>query len=155
MSIPQNLVIVVLGILMSFVLFAQGEKINLESTDYGQLLQTCRASKFDYQNCVVKRNPEIRRDYGVSYWELESRKTQQMIFLIIPCLVLIIALFVSFTVTKNEKYLTLIALTPLFLSFLRFYPYAPEKWLVPLYLLFASVIAWFIRHLKRVLSFAN
>ena len=147
----QNLIIVGLGVVMSFILFAQGEKVNLETTELGQLLQQCKALKFDYEHCVVRRNPEIKQEYGVPYWELENRKTQQMVFLVIPCLILIIALFVGFTVSGNEKYLTLMALAPLFLSFLRFYPYAPEKWLIPFYLLFAAAIAWFIRNLKRVL----
>jgi hypothetical protein len=151
MAIPQNPVIVGLGILLSFILFAQGEKYNQESTELGVLLLNCKSSKADYENCIVRRNPEISKQYGVPYWELETRKARQMVFLIIPSVVLIITLFVSFSASSNEKYLTLIALTPLFLSFLRFYPYAPEKWMIPVYLLFAATVAFLISHFKRFL----
>lgn len=147
----QNAIIVGLGILVSFFLFAQGQKYNFETTEYGELVRECQALRFNYDNCVEARGAEIRREFGAPYWELESRKMQQMVFLIIPCVVLIVALFVGFAVSRNEKYLTLIALTPLFLSFLRFYPYAPEKWMIPLYLFFAAVIAYLISHVKRCL----
>lgn len=154
MTIIQNAVIVGLGILVSIILFSQGEKYNLENTDYGELVQECRELRFDYGSCVERRATEIRKEYGASYRELESRKERQMTFLIIPCVVLITALFVGFAAHRNEKYLTLLALTPLFLSFLRYYPYAPEKWMVPLYLLFAAIIAFFITQVKQKLYLA-
>jgi len=154
MSTVQNAVIVGLGILISIILFSQGEKYNLENTDYGELVQECRELRFDYGSCVERRGAEIRKEYNAPYWELESRKERQMTFLVIPCVVLITTLFVGFAVRRNEKYLTMLALTPLFLSFLRYYSYAPEKWMVPLYLFFASVIAYFISRVKQFLFIA-
>jgi hypothetical protein len=78
-----------------------------------------------------------------------------MVYLIIPFLVLITTIFVSFAVDENEKYLSLLALSPLFLSFLRFYPYAPEKWMIPFYLLLAAGTACSIRCLKGFLYFRS
>lgn len=153
MSTLQNAFVVTLAVIISIVLFAQGEKYNLENTDYGTLVQECQALRFDYGSCVARRSTEIIKEYGVASWELESRKELQMAFLIIPSVVFIVALFVGFASSENEKYLTLIALTPLFLSFLKYYPYAPQKWMIPLYLFFASIIAWFISQLKRALNF--
>ncbi|HEY8562926.1 MAG TPA: hypothetical protein VIL74_21285 [Pyrinomonadaceae bacterium] len=155
MTLPQNPVIVGLGILLSFLLFAQGEKYNLKSTDYGQMLQNCQARQIDHENCVVKRNSEIIKLYGEPYTELEARKQRQMIFLVIPTVVLIVAVFVSLNVTKDEKYLTMLALAPLFLSFLRFFPYAPEKWMTPVYLLFSLAVAGCVTHFKRTLFNAD
>jgi hypothetical protein len=154
MSSIQNALIVGLGILVSIILFTHGEKYNLENTDYGELVQECQELRFDYGSCVERRSAEIRKEYGASYRELESRKERQMTFLIIPCVVLITSLFVGFAVRRNEKYLAMLALTPLFLSFLRYYPYAPEKWMVPLYLFFAATIAFLISRIKRFLFFA-
>jgi len=151
MGTIQNAFIVGLGILISIILFAQGEKFNLQNTDYGELVRECRELRFDYGNCVERRGSEIRQEYGAEYWELESRKERQMAFLIIPCVVLITALFVGFAASRNEKNLTMLALAPLFLSFLRYYPYAPEKWMVPLYLLFAAFTAYLISRSKRIL----
>ena len=152
MSRLQNAFVVTLAVIISVVLFAQGEKYNLDNTDYGALVEECQALRFDYGSCVARRGAEIVKQYGASSWELESRKELQMAFLIIPSVVFIVALFVGFAAPKNEKYLTLIALTPLFLSFLQYYPYAPQKWMIPLYLLFASIITWFISQLKRLLD---
>ncbi len=147
----QNAFVVTLAVIISVVLFAQGEKYNLNNTDYGALVQECRAMRFDYGSCIARRGAEIVREYGVPSSELESRKELQMAFLIIPSVVFIVTLFVGFAASRNEKYLTLIALTPLFLSFLQYYPYAPQKWMIPLYLFFASVTAWFISQIKRIL----
>ena len=142
-----------MAVIISIVLFAQGEKYNLENTDYGTLVEECQALRFDYGSCVARRGAEIVREYGAPSRELESRKELQMALLIIPAVVFIVALFVGFASSKNEKYLTLIALTPLFLSFLKYYPYAPQKWMIPLYLFFASVIAWFITQFKRAINY--
>jgi len=154
MSTVQNALIVGLGILVSIILFAQGEKYNLANTEYGELVRECRALRFDYGRCVERRGAQIKSEYGVPYWEIEANKERQMAFLVIPCVVLIVSLFISFAVSRNEKYLTLIALTPLFLSFLRYYPYAPQKWMIPLYLFFAATVAFFISRIKRLLFFA-
>lgn len=150
----QNAYIVGLGILVSIILFNQGEKINFETTDYGQLVTECRSLKMEYVNCVERRENIIKKQFGASADELEISKERQMTYLIIPCIVLITALFISFAVDRNEKYLTLIALTPLFLSFLRFYPYATEKWMIPFYLLFAALLSSLISQFKRNL-YAN
>jgi hypothetical protein len=155
MSRVQNVFIVTLAVIISVVLFAQGEKYNVENSDYGLLVQECRALRFDYGSCVARRAGEIVKEYGAPSGELESRKELQMTFLVIPSVVFIVALFVSFSASENEKHLTLIALTPLFLSFLQYYPYAPQKWMIPMYLLFASIITWFISQLKRTLKFVH
>lgn len=155
MSRLQNGFVVTLAVIISIVLFTQGEKYNLENTDYGILVKECRQMRYDYGSCVARRATEIVNEYGAPSGELESRKELQMAFLIIPSVVFIVALFVGFAASQNEKYLTLIALTPLFLSFLQYYPYAPQKWMIPLYLFFASIIVWFISQLKRTLKFVH
>jgi len=149
MLFSQNAFIVVLGILISLILFNQGEKINFETTDYGQLVSECQSMRLEYVNCVERRENIIKEQFGATAEQIENNKERQMSFLIIPCVVFITALFIGFTVENNERYLTFITLTPLFLSFLRYYPYAAEKWLIPVYFLLAAFLSGLIMLFKR------
>lgn len=150
MVIPQNTLIVGLGIFLSFLLFTQGEKYNLETTQYGQLMKECKALKLDHFNCIVKRSPEIREKYGVPYWDLRLRKVQQKTFLINPCVILIITLFVGFAVSRKEIFLTFAALAPISLIFLKNADFI-ERTMGPVYLFFALAIAYSVSRVKRYL----
>lgn len=148
MTIPQNPVIVVLGIFLSFILFTQGENYNLETTEYGRLVQECKELRISYDNCFERRSTQIREKYGVPYWVLQLKKEQQKIFLINPCVILIVALFVGFGVSKNEISLTLGALAPVSLVFLK-NAESLERILGPVYLLFAAIIAYLVLSFKQ------
>jgi len=154
MVIPQNTVIVGLGILLSFLLFTQGEKYNAETTQYGQLMQECKALKLDYESCVVERSPEIRKKYGMPYWDLQLRKIRQKTFLINPCVILIIVLFVGFGVSRKEIMMTFIALIPISLVFLKNAD-SIERTMGSIYLLFALTIAYSISRVKFYLFIKN
>ena len=158
MSKLQNPLIVVLGIFVSFFLFAQGEKYNLRTTAYGQILksyyiETDTGVTVYHQDCLLNRRQEIRVRYDGSDRELQNEMVWQKIFLIIPCVILITALFVGFAVSKNEILLTVFTLTPLSLNLWGYHSDQIKVDVGPYCLIFAFILSYPIVRLKKYLFF--
>jgi len=143
----QNIVIVFLGIIISFWLLAEGNKYNRESYEYGQAVQSCELNKFkcDYQYIV-----EFEKRYGAPYGVLRQQMAEQKIFVIIPFIILIITLFVSFTLNKKEVLFTVLVLIPFLFNFIVRYIFAQECCLIPVYLLYAVGLSFVFSYLKRI-----
>lgn len=154
MFIPQNPVIVVLGVFLSFILFTQGEDYNFRTTVYGEVIRECQDEGLDYDNCFYRRGAKIKEKYGASYTDLKRRKDMQKAYLINPCVILIVTLFVAFAVSKNEILLTFAAFIPAALVFL-INAASTEARLGRYYLIFIALIAHFISRAKRFLWVVN
>ena len=152
----QRVFIAILGIVLSFLLFAEGEKYNIESNAYSPLIRYCQEKRFDQcEYRYVHKQAEIEEKYGAPYWVLERRLKEQKIYVIIPCVILIVALFVCFTLDEKEILLTVLVLIPFLVSLIVRFIFDSECCLTPFYLLYAACLGFVISTLKRFLGFVD
>jgi len=151
----QSVCIVILGIIVSFLLFAEGEKYNAESTEYGRIIQYCEEQPSDCQYRMAATQQEFEEKYGAAYWVHERNLREQKIYVIIPCVILIITLFVCFTLDKKEILFTGLVLAPFFIGLIVRFTFRPECCLTPFYLLYAVGLSFVFSSFKRYWLFAN
>jgi hypothetical protein len=144
----QNLVVVFLAIILSFLLCWQGGKINHETTEYGQILAECEREGRDYR-CVSEVGGDNKTPSGVPYGVLRHRMEKQKLLLINPIVFFITTLFVCFAVSKSEILFSLAASAPVLIYFLRFFPYGKEVVFIPVYLFVVIFYAFLLFRLKR------
>lgn len=142
--------IVILGIILTFLLNAQGEKYNYESTEYGSIVQYCQEIGNPCEYNYMNRQPEMIEKYGTSYWNLEHKLKQQKVFVIIPVIILIITLFVSFTLDSNEVVFSILILSPLFTTFLFKFIFGAEFCMTPFYFIYAAGLTSLFSRIKRL-----
>jgi len=149
MSKLQISLIVLSGIFISFFLFARGEKYIMHETDYGQIVNSCSRETgpgVSFQSCLSRRG-------GRAYWEIQDQADELEAFVMIPCVILITAIFIGLSVNKKEILLTMLTLTPLIVSLLGYRPVPMRAEIAPYYALCTFMLAWTIRRLKRRLYF--
>jgi hypothetical protein len=146
-----NIFIVLTGIFMSFYLFEQGEKYNLDSTAEGQIIRRCKLLKEkvvaeNYENC-------LSRNSGIAYWQVFERMETRKALLIVPCVIFLTALFVGFAAGKKEILLTMISAAPLLMGLGDYKPDFIKVTMPPFYAVFTFISAWAIYRFKQYFFF--
>lgn len=146
----QNCLVLMLGILVSFLLFSQTLKSN---SDYQTLKKTRRDCEdykilnvpgFTERSCGFYRRELIQLRHGVSEEDLKLRKNREIIYYTLPAVCLILPLFVVFAANQYETFLSFFAIMPLNL----WLSGGDEAWLIPLFVIFIPLSALVCRRLR-------
>ena len=141
----QHSLIVILGIIISFSLFAECEKLNPERKFLDETGWRCQLYKYSKRECDFYFDESIRRKYGMSYINLKELKNRRTIYYSLPMVGLILTMFVVFAANRNEIFLSFLAIQPLVF----FLSGSDEAFLIPLFLIFIPAFAFLLRRLKQ------
>ena len=134
-----------LGVVVSFVLYEQFLKLDVQYTAHQNFVDNCRFYQGDQARCAYYR--QLRENGIVGAEKTYSRDPLRLLFYNVFMLSLIVGLFTVFAAPEKELFLSVISMMPLFF----YVSSGSEGWLVPAYVIFIPLFAYLFSELKRFL----
>lgn len=151
----HTIIIGALAVILSFSLYILGDNYLAESVKNGKIVQYCESRQPYCEYKFLGKESEMVKKYGAPYRQLALEYKRKKLFVVIPFLLLIIALFVGFTIDEKERLFVAITICPFLIYFMNRFIYNLEFRMGPVYMLFAVLATTSFVSVKRKLIFRN